>query len=67
MEIHDDGQGFDLQQIQLALGHGVSNMQTRARNVGGDLEISSAPGEGTSIMVWVPSVANEQAGKVEKP
>lgn len=67
MEIHDDGQGFDLQQIQLALGHGISNMQTRARNVGGDLEISSAPGEGTSIMVWVPSVANEQAGKVEKP
>jgi len=63
MEIHDDGQGFDPQKIQLTLGHGIANMQTRARNVGGDLEISSATGEGTSIMVWVPYALNEQTEK----
>jgi signal transduction histidine kinase len=56
MEIHDDGRGFDPKKIQLTLGHGISNMQTRARNVGGDLEITTEPGEGTTIMVWMPYV-----------
>jgi signal transduction histidine kinase len=54
MEVHDDGVGFDPQKVQLTLGHGISNMQTRARNVGGDLEITSEPGRGTTIMVWMP-------------
>lgn len=56
MEVEDDGRGFDLDKVQLTLGHGISNMQTRARNVGGDLEITTEPGEGTTIMVWVPYV-----------
>lgn len=56
MEVHDDGRGFDPQKIQLTLGHGISNMQTRARNVGGDLEITTEPGRGTTIMVWMPYV-----------
>jgi signal transduction histidine kinase len=56
MEVNDDGRGFDLQKVQLTLGHGISNMQTRARNVGGDLEISSEPDLGTTIMVWMPYV-----------
>jgi signal transduction histidine kinase len=29
-------------------------MQTRARNVGGDVEINSEVGEGTTVLVWVP-------------
>jgi signal transduction histidine kinase len=31
-------------------------MQTRARNVGGDLELTSEPDEGTTILVWMPHV-----------
>ena len=54
MEINDDGKGFDPQEVQLTLGHGISNMQTRVRNVGGDLEISSEPNHGTTIMAWMP-------------
>ncbi len=54
MEVHDNGRGFDPQKIQFTLGHGISNMQTRARNVGGDLEISTEPGEGTTILAWMP-------------
>jgi signal transduction histidine kinase len=54
MEIHDDGLGFDSARVQLTLGHGISNMQTRARNVGGDLEITTEPEEGTTILVWMP-------------
>ncbi len=58
MEVHDDGRGFDTRKIQRTLGHGISNMQTRARNVGGDLEITSEPGVGTTIMAWVPAAQN---------
>ena len=56
MEVHDDGKGFDLQKVQLTLGHGISNMQTRARNLGGDLEITTDPGKGTIIMIWMPYI-----------
>ncbi len=54
MEVHDDGLGFDPQKVRFTLGHGISNMQTRARNVGGDLEITTEPGEGTTILAWMP-------------
>ena len=30
------------------------NMQTRARAVGGDVDISSMMGEGTTVLAWVP-------------
>jgi two-component system, NarL family, sensor histidine kinase DevS len=54
LEVQDDGRGFDLSRVRLTLGHGLSNMQTRARNVGGDAEISSDPGQGTTVLAWVP-------------
>ena len=54
MEISDNGQGFDLRKMSVTLGHGLSNMHVRARKVGGDVEITSAPGEGTTILAWVP-------------
>jgi two-component system sensor histidine kinase DevS len=38
----------------MTLGHGLSNIHTRAHNVGGDVEITSTIGEGTSILAWVP-------------
>ena len=54
MEISDNGQGFDVEKMNHTIGHGLSNMQTRARQSGGELEITSAINEGTSILVWVP-------------
>jgi two-component system sensor histidine kinase DevS len=54
LEIIDDGMGFDLGKMTVTLGHGLSNMTTRAHRVGGDVEISSSPGAGTTIMAWVP-------------
>jgi len=54
LEVSDDGQGFDLDKVNKTVGHGLANMQTRVQNVGGDLDISSVPGEGTSILAWVP-------------
>jgi len=55
LEITDDGQGFDLRKMSITLGHGLSNMHTRARRVGGDVEITSDAGEGTTVLAWVPT------------
>jgi signal transduction histidine kinase len=54
LEISDDGIGFDLRKMSVTLGHGLSNMHFRARKVGGDLEITSHPEQGTTILAWVP-------------
>ncbi|HEB66007.1 MAG TPA: hypothetical protein ENJ02_10770 [Chloroflexi bacterium] len=54
LEISDDGRGFDLGRMSTTLGHGLSNMHRRARKVGGDVEITSEPGSGTTILAWVP-------------
>jgi signal transduction histidine kinase len=54
MEIHDDGKGFDMETQTISIGHGMANMQTRAASAGGDLDVSSAVGEGTTILAWVP-------------
>jgi signal transduction histidine kinase len=54
MEVQDNGRGFDMENMSTSLGHGLANMQTRARNVGGEVDISSARNEGTTILAWVP-------------
>jgi signal transduction histidine kinase len=54
LEMSDNGRGFDLSKMSVTLGHGLSNMHIRARKVGGDVEITSAPGEGTTVLAWVP-------------
>jgi len=54
LEIADNGVGFDIRKMSVTLGHGLSNMHIRARKVGGDVEITSAPGEGTTVLAWVP-------------
>jgi signal transduction histidine kinase len=54
LKISDDGSGFDLNKMKLVLGHGLANMHTRARKMGGDIEITSEPGKGTSVLAWIP-------------
>lgn len=54
LEIHDDGKGFDLEKMSASIGHGLANMQTRARAVGGEVDITSILEDGTTILAWVP-------------
>ncbi|KAF0108353.1 MAG: putative two-component sensor histidine kinase [Anaerolineaceae bacterium] len=56
LEVHDNGRGFDVDKTSKTVGHGLANMQTRVANVGGDIDITSAPGDGTTILAWVPRV-----------
>lgn len=58
LRIADDGKGFNLDQTETNLGHGLSNMQRRTRKAGGNIRIKSAPTKGTRVEIWVPLKAN---------
>ncbi|GAB4575985.1 MAG: hypothetical protein Kow0077_30230 [Anaerolineae bacterium] len=54
LQVVDDGVGFDPDQIDRLLGHGLSNMVLRAQSVGGRLEIDSKPMQGTTVRAYFP-------------
>ena len=60
LTIHDDGRGYPAYQVNLH-GYGISGMRERAHRMGGDLEIITAPGQGTHIRVTIPISHTRQA------
>ena len=55
LEVTDDGVGFDPADPELRSRHlGLTSMEERAHELGGTLELSSAPGEGTTVRLEVP-------------
>jgi signal transduction histidine kinase len=50
--IHDNGKGFDLS--ARSEGHGLSNLRSRLKQVGGHCEFSSSPGAGTTVLFQFP-------------
>ena len=54
LSIEDDGAGFESDNIGGIPGHGLSNMALRTHSLGGDLTVTSAPGEGTSVQAVIP-------------
>lgn len=56
LEVRDDGQGFDPSAIaQSDWPHfGITTMRERTASVGGSLEISTAPGSGTTVRARLP-------------
>ncbi|MBK6949735.1 MAG: hypothetical protein IPH16_18180 [Haliscomenobacter sp.] len=52
MVLSDNGRGFDPE--ALPAGNGLGNMRFRAEELGGSLEVESAPNEGTQIRVSIP-------------
>ncbi len=53
--VRDDGVGFDQNEVERLLGHGLSNMSLRARTVGGRLLVESAPSAGTTVTAIFPA------------
>ena len=49
VEVEDDGAGFDPSSSQSNLHFGLQLMSERAVEIGGDLEIRSSPGSGTTV------------------
>ncbi|SNS27797.1 Signal transduction histidine kinase [Geodermatophilus pulveris] len=52
VHVVDDGVGFD---VAAARGAGLDGLRGRVQQVGGAVDVSSAPGEGTSVVVRVPA------------
>jgi signal transduction histidine kinase len=56
-EVSDDGSGFDTASTHH--GTGLQGIADRLDALGGRLEIRTAPGEGTTLVGLVPSMAGE--------
>ncbi len=54
LTIHDNGRGFTPHAVT-GSGIGLTNLQRRARKHGGTVVIDSAPGQGTTIRIILPS------------
>jgi PAS domain S-box-containing protein len=54
--VQDDGAGFDPALLETAEGQkfGLRFMRERAEEVGGSVQVHSAPGEGTQVVISVP-------------
>jgi PAS domain S-box-containing protein len=53
LEVADDGRGFDPGSARAGIG--LSAMRERVEELGGEIEVSSKPGNGTEVTVRVPS------------
>ncbi|GMR09321.1 MAG: hypothetical protein BMS9Abin28_0139 [Anaerolineae bacterium] len=54
LNVTDDGRGFDVQQQDQTVGHGLANMRARAEELGGSFEVESGLGRGTTIKLQLP-------------
>ncbi|HMA35197.1 MAG TPA: ATP-binding protein, partial [Chloroflexia bacterium] len=59
IEVRDDGVGFEPATIATAGHYGLLGLRERARLAGGDLQIVSAPGRGTSLRLRFPATAEQ--------
>ena len=54
LQVIDNGRGFETEAQTELIGHGLSNMGERAHSLGGQLDVVSSPGEGTTVTVRIP-------------
>ncbi|MEY2539709.1 MAG: hypothetical protein QOG67_3449 [Verrucomicrobiota bacterium] len=59
LELSDDGAGFEITDGHGGLG--LTGMRERVQQMDGDLQITTAPGEGTNVVVILPVPAKKQS------
>jgi signal transduction histidine kinase len=62
IQVHDNGRGLDLESGHPKPSFGLSGMRERAAMLGGIVEITSKPGEGTTVDAWIPLDEASAAG-----
>jgi PAS domain S-box-containing protein len=62
--IRDNGRGFDQADPSLSKSLGLLGMRERAAILGGQVNISSAPGKGTTVTAWIPLPSPEESGAI---
>lgn len=55
IEVTDNGKGFDLETTND--GNGLNNIRKRGKEIGGQIELNSKPGEGTVMKLFLPQQA----------
>jgi signal transduction histidine kinase len=51
ISVRDDGVGADLRAFEAPDAYGIMGMRERARHFGGRIEVRSAPGQGTTMIL----------------
>jgi signal transduction histidine kinase len=54
LKIEDNGSGISRAALEKSQGFGLTNMRTRASQIGGKLEFQTVTGHGTSVILIVP-------------
>jgi signal transduction histidine kinase len=54
LTVEDDGKGFDLEKARQQTSLGMSSVASRVSYLKGDLDIDTAPGQGTSVSIAIP-------------
>ena len=54
LTVSDDGRGFNVAERDRTVGHGLSNMQARAKELNGSFEIQTTPRQGTTVILTLP-------------
>ena len=71
LDIVDDGRGFDAvawdRSGSGASGYGLHSMRARLRELGGGLEVESAPGDGTALSAFAPFVPAPAPAPAQAP
>lgn len=67
LDVQDDGAGFNPSEALPqnggdASGYGLVSLQVRAIQLGGSLQVESAPGEGTTVVLSLPTNGGPTAG-----
>jgi PAS domain S-box-containing protein len=62
--IRDNGRGFDQADPSLSQSLGLMGMRERAAILGGRVNISSAPGKGTTVTAWIPLPSTKKSGAI---
>jgi signal transduction histidine kinase len=67
--VQDDGAGFDPALVHPAGGHryGIQVMRERAEEMGGTIQVHSAPGEGTRVVITVPLANTTSESVIGRP
>ena len=68
LEIRDDGRGLPsdkpADRIERDNGFGITGMRERVLSLGGWLDVTGAPGKGTTVMVGIPMSTTRQPARV---
>jgi CheY-like chemotaxis protein len=60
--VEDHGEGFDMKQVRSGGSHGFGlfSIQERVQSSGGEMQVRSAPGEGTTIVLRMSTVEDSE-------